>query len=720
MHRVLFIILFSYGLYDAFGVPIFKEESLSSITISEIDLPTEATLDSEKADLFETEKPESFIELYEKYDSLFNKNSTEHQTQGFETSPQKRSSLSLELSDKKFFADEKTEEIMEKIKTIVDPAVRKEFEIDILNKGQDLEKDKKKVESVDYGTVYEPDYANKMVVAVDNKLSEEDEAMKNSVKELDVDNDARKMTTHEKEVLQVHLVEQLVHSDTSDSEFTTIIPEDRFEHHEKIENPEIVEVLEHIVYQTNDQKDIQEETTSSTLNVHVDFDPIEIIPKDRHHLRKVEDEMITEKNDKFVGFKTTEDLVDPGQETTEPDEFFKPEKSEEEIAEKTIVETLELVAIFGKSINFDNSSKTEQEEKEEEETTDKVTTEMNEIFSEDETTERYSVATEIVEVNTELSFSSHIESATKKPEYIFSEKPRVSFTPTTVISTTESSVSDKSSKSSSSSSNKSSEESESKESKEKTDEKSSESSEENSAREVFDDDTLKIFDLEPLDTQRSLIDEMLKDTLSHEIKKKDHVEGYPPENEIKIQKSSENSSVTQNLSPSNDDNFRSLDSEDSSVETKTEAVTRLEHQSLPREEIERKFKDENSEQRSEVSDEDSSIEATTIKIYETFEEVITTISDGIQLSNELKSSIISFRAPNEENQTILDTNSEVISSKNIKNPLVDITEKMSRQNSIERSEISVLIIALIGFLSAVILLALYSLMRKRTAAINTF
>lgn len=623
-------------------IPIYTEENLSSIVISEIDLPTEATVYEDKENLSETEKPESFSELYEKYDELFIKNTTTGIIIDNENPLHKRSSA--DTPD-----DVSTKSLIDKIQ-IDDPEVRKEFEDELNNQGQSLDDNKA---SDDGAQEYDPNYSKKLITASDNTIEYDTQLNRdsgNSIKDFkadDVKSDdvkadevVKKLTVQEKEVLQGHLVEQLVHMNESNVDYTTVIPEDSFQHHENIKNPEVVDVLEHIMYQSTNQV-LDEMTTVNPLNVQVDFDPIEVIPHDRHRFRNVDAEVATENNDKFVGFKPTEDLVEPGEETTESDQFFKKVETEDETALKTaeaIVDTLEFVGIYGKSLQFNNASDEGTESKSLDNDVDVITTET---FTEEMTTVAPSIVenvTEIVEVRTEVSV-------------------------TIQVGDKETDSSDESHKHSSNKSE-SSEESNSSKSDESTDKRKKDkhdSSEENTAKEILDTDDFRILDLQSKDNQKSLMNDMYKETLDHEVRKKDQPEEL----------------------------------------------------SLPSEVVARKFNVED-EIAQHLEDKIKPTETTTVGVYETFEDVVSTMSDGIKLSNDFRASIDSFRGSSEENKTVLDTNSEVISSKNIKNSLVNIAEEMTLENHVESSKVSYLVVAVIGITSTIVLVILYAVLKIKS------
>lgn len=597
--------------------------------ISELDLPTEATISLDKENIHEVEKSESFIELYEKYNDDFIKNSTTSTDDlEIDENPLQKRSSDDEPSDDE---DVNNKSVIDKIQSIEDPEVRKEFEQEISNNGQVLETEDEK--KSDDGTAYEPNYTKKLINLPTQQFEAKSES-ENSIQDFDF---TKNLSLHEKEILQVHLVEQLVHNmSETNNDFTTVIPEESFVHHEQIKNPEVVEVLEHIVYQSS-TVETNDATTADTLNVQVDFDPIEIIPKDRHRFRNVEDvEVTTEKNDKFVGFKPTEDLVEPGEETTEPDLFFKKiEIDEDDDDEKAIIDTLELVGIFGKSIKFENIS---------DKLNETATTEMPETISQETTTQVFESITEIVEVHTEISVN--IEVGGDKSE----------------------SVSDTSSKLSSSS-EESSEESKIKKIKKVKTKKSkidkiesAESLEENSAKEETDNDEFKI-------EQTSLFADLYKDTLGHEIKKKDHAEEIIPQPEVFERKLSVDGEV---------------------------------------------------QPRSDVSAKQLEPEPTTVGVYETLEDVATTVSDGIKLSNDLRGSIDSFRGFIDENKTVLDTNSEAISSKNLKASLVNIAEEMTLENHVENAETSYFAVTFLGIISGIVLVTMFVVLKKKSNRIFIF
>lgn len=176
-------------------------------------------------------------------------------------------------------------------------------------------------------------------------------------------------SVHEKENFQAHVIEQLVHSfaesgSGDNNEFTTILPEREIFQHEIIKNPEIVEIVENIVFDMKENEHhvlTTNSPNSPTKTIELQFDAIDIIPKDHHyrqHQIRFDIEAEKNENDKFVGFQPTEDLVPPGEESTEPDRFGldgqeqiinKVEKDDEVLAE-IVLETLKIVGEYGRSL----------------------------------------------------------------------------------------------------------------------------------------------------------------------------------------------------------------------------------------------------------------------------------------------------------------------------------------------------------------------------------
>lgn len=268
--QFLFLII-QLTISSIFSTPILSsdDQKLNSIVISEIDFTTEHPLIIITDITGDNEPEKSFHELVEKYDEMFISD---------EQNIKKRN------SDDDVYIDNSGKSLLEKIE-IQDPDVRKEFEIEISKQNSDAmniekeeEADTTENSSQIIETEYDPNYAKK----------------------IHENTTTTKLTTHEKENLQVHLVEQLVHHEMEkdDTEFTTIVPDESLTHHELVKDPEIVEVLEHINFESNDELKAHEHTTPSVNVVNMDIDPIEIIPKDRHRLGRTDDD---DNNDKFAG-----------------------------------------------------------------------------------------------------------------------------------------------------------------------------------------------------------------------------------------------------------------------------------------------------------------------------------------------------------------------------------------------------------------------------------
>lgn len=509
--------------------------------ISEIDLPTDAPgFVVEKETLSEPEKSETFGELLEKYDELYIKNSTDPMKE-VEGSPLHKRSSSDDDDEK---VEGESKSVIEKVENIVDPETRKEFELELPNSGKIADGELKSIEegekveinevSIDKGTEYDPNYDAKIVKNVE-------------VASATVDSEPTDVLGR------------------SDENIHTTLP---------LSALQVFDVVEEI-FRIPEPVSTDSVPVVSPLNIQADFEPIEIATKSPESYRSLDVEATTIVNDKFVGFKPNEDLIEPGEETTEVDHFFVKEEPEEENVEKSaaevIVDTLEFVGLYGKSLKDDEQIK--QDETNEKELVEKISA----------TSPIPETKTEIVEVNTEFSVSFKVDSSEKVPE----------------ASNSASEVS-----SQSSSARESSEEKESAEKAKEVDKNSSESSEENNAKEKFDkkeisdafEKTLPTFFSVPLTKvdQNQLTLDIYKDTLNHEVIKKDHPVKTPEE-------------IAQ----------RSFD-EGKVPEAKAE-------------------------------------ETTTVGVYETFEDVVSTVSDGVKLTNEFRSMIDSFRDNAEEIKTVLDT-----------------------------------------------------------------
>lgn len=447
------------------SIPILSDDELklNSIVISEIDLPTEPPHTVVDQDIA-VEPASTFLDLVEKYEGTYGANPDD-------IAVHKRSSTD---EDESLVVGAKS--LIDKI-DIPDPEVRMEFEKELsqnsIIKDDDhvQQQEDDTTEHSQIATEYEPNY-EKMIIQpqADENVTE-------------AHHNESSLSVHDKEILQVHLVEQLVHHNEHREEFTTIVPEESFTDHALVANPEVIEVLEHIVFETERELKFHEHSTITPVNVvEMEVDPIEIIPKDRHREAKVE--VPVDDNDKFAGFVgiPNEDLIQPGEETTEADQFFKNTETSNEDEDDpidTVRETLEYVAIYGKSLNLDEMP---------------TTTEVPQ-------TTIYETVTEITVVN---------------------EKVNVNTQAGNEIATGKSLSSDESSQQSES--NKSSEESKEKQDKSVS---SEELESENVGKEDLSDDQLSLRSLLFPITQRpnSLPDDIFKDTKVHEIKKKDHPDG---------------------------------------------------------------------------------------------------------------------------------------------------------------------------------------------------
>ena len=575
-------------------------------------MPTEASVAGEKEILTDSEKSESFAELYEKYDEQFIKNSTSKVKEVDENPLHKRSSEDGSDEDEK--VEDEGKSVIESVENIVDPEVRKEFELELENSGKvavDETQDSAGSEiksSVDPGTEYNPNYSEKVV-----NVSENDTAG-NSV-------DTKPDQLNE-----------------PDLEYTTIAPS----------SLEVVEVFKEIFQFPNGAK-VEPVTPSNLMSAELDFDPIMIITES---YRSLNFEATTIPNDKFVGYQPSEDLVEPGDETTERDHFFnnKDEVEQENVekAAEKIVDALEYIGIYGKSLNVGTESSFEGVA---ETTTAPLIPETK---------------TEIIEVNTEFSVSIQVS----EPKEILAS----------TISASESSTQ-------SSSGGKSSEESNDSHSTEKVDKvqkvkkidndsvEDDNSSEENSAKEVIDSDDLKILDITTSNNTQPnrLIEDLYKDTLNHEVKKKDH-----PAKSL--------------LMTADENTIRMFTPED-------EIAQHLEDKLKPEQ------------------------PTTTTIIYESFEEFVTTIADGIKLTKELKANVNSFRGDADESQTILDTNRDAVSSKNLKAALVNIVddEEMTLENRVvENAKFSYGTVAIFGIVSVLAVTMFFAILRSKATRLIVF
>jgi len=633
---LFFLTLVSFQ--SAISIPILSDDEtkFNSIVISEINLPTETSLVIADQEIV-AEPVDSFVDLVEKYEGMYGEE-TEN-----EFALQKRSSTDDDDDDDgSNDPDAGGKSLIDKIE-IPDPEVKKEFENE-LQHNQIMKDDDETTENTNIGTEYDPNYGRKMIA-----LPQADENV------ADVHNESAGLNVHDKENLQVQLVEQLVQQNEHIHEFTTIIPEASFTDHALIKNPEIVEVLEHIVYESNTELKAHEHTTSGLIPVlSMDIDPIEIIPKDRH--REAKEENSTDLNDKFSGFVgiPTEDLIQSGEETTESDNFFKKEETSNEDdvdPVETVRETLEYVAIYGRSLNFDDLD---------------ITTEMPLTIIVPETTtishvmapttlmttteQIHETKSYVVEVSTKVTINNQIGNETESKKSSSSEESSQQSLPS-----------------------KSSEENESKEDeKEKSEGKKikspSTSSEEveieNVGKEDLSDEKMDCLEFPVTQRPNALPEEIFKDSTVHEIKKKDHPDGLALTYEFK---------------------GRQLSNDKPEIE-------------------------------------DGAITMTTV--IETFEEAVTTISEGINLSKELRVHVESFRGDSEENKIILDTDNEAISSKNFKNPLVGINDlemmKLKERSFEEEPKLSVAVIPLVAVVSVGILFTLYKFVKGQASSVRLY
>lgn len=596
-------------------VPIFTEdESLKSIVISELDFSTEPSTSSEK--LPEPEMSESFNELHEKYDKLFIKNSTD--VPDDEYLPHKRSP-----GDAEGGTEREGKSVIEKVENIVDPEVKKEFELEFSKSGKVDVEDKN---SLDSGTEYDPNYAEKIVNADVIKLRNVNDVQPGP-SQLDVAEAGKAIDDQNSNQLEIDSSSSTQADDQQLSTgFSTNPPS----------LPEVIEVFE-VVFHLPSESDI-DQVTPMSLNVQVDFDPIEVVKKEETS-RNVDFEVTTLPNDKFVGYQPNEDLVEPGEENTEPDHFFqKPvtpdtdEETVEQAADRLLIETLKYVALYGKSLNVGDVEK------------DIATTEAFEQFVTATSLPQIpETKTEIVEVNTEFSISFQTDESIKKPEDTSSD------------SNLQSSVSEKSSEENDSKGN------EKDEKIKKVNKESSESSDENNAEEKVDADDLRIFSMPAKETQNYLMEDLYHGTMTHGVTKKDE---------------------PQNVQLTTEKVQRTFNAEDGIAQ-----------------QFEEKLQKE---------------EDTTVGVYETFEDVVTTVSDGIKLSNEFRDSIDTFRHHAKENKTFLDTNSEVISSKNLKASLVDVAEGTAEGIILEsRAEKApYFVMGIVGLTSVALALTLFVIVKR--------
>ena len=176
--------------------------------------------------------------------------------------------------------------------------------------------------------------------------------------------------------------------------------------------------------------------------------------------------------------------------------------------------------------------------------------------------------------------------------------------------------------------------------------------------------------IDKAENQNKLMAALYKDTLRHEIKKKDHPQEVLAPQEFKTPK-----------------------------------------------EVEKQVIDNEAEvqPRSDVNTTPTKPEQTTVGILETLEDIYNTVTDGIKLTNDLRGTVESFRGSTDEFKTVLDTNSEIISSKNIKTDLVNIAEEMTLENHVKVAEASYFSVIFLGIASGIVLIGLYLGLKRKAA-----
>ena len=324
-------------------------------------------------------------------------------------------------------------------------------------------------------------------------------------------------------------------------------------------------------------------------------------------------------------------MEEPGQEVTERDHFFtdpKPKEEEnpsvEDIVDAEVEafrETLEFVALYGKSLKFNETPDTATTISEQE-NFDITTSKAPEVENE----------TEISEVTDKIATTSSSEEEEEEGE---KEK-----NPSTLNKSSEEDTSDA-------------------ELRQIATDKSEESSEEK-----------KISENEDTQHVNLLTDEIFKESTAHEVRKKDHPDGL--------------------ILPD------AVTESDIGEEGRQSDVNIL----------------------ADLLDEKT--QATITAIYDTFEDVVTTANDGIKLTNELRQNLNSFRDYNQEDETVLETMREVISSEDSKADLL-ISDEMKVEESRQfSSEISVSIMAiasLIALISMSTLVGMFFMVKRRAERI---
>lgn len=272
------------------------------------------------------------VGVFEKYNDGNKKSHARSMNGDLTTNELRQDSDELIVEVQEFTNQNNTEEsislVIESIDKIVDPQIRNEFKADISGK-TDLDMEEKII-----------------IKTVQPDIEYQIQHFVPEIKE-----NITKLTTQEKENLQAEIINQFLHK--NESEVVIELPEIS----DSKQMPDVIEVLEHIVYLPEKDEIVHEDsfTTQSTI-----FDTIEMIPKDRHtRLRSMEKEsdiatttdLPPMANDKFVGFKETEDLVEAGSETTENDMFF-----EVKTDIKDDFETVVLALMMAKSLNLEEKT----------------------------------------------------------------------------------------------------------------------------------------------------------------------------------------------------------------------------------------------------------------------------------------------------------------------------------------------------------------------------
>lgn len=469
----------------------------------------------------------------------------------------------------------------------------------------------------------------------------------------------------------------------------------------------VLDIVEKIIYSSENQEtSIKVTTPSSLLFENMDFDPIEIIPKDRLTILRTVVQSVENSNEQFIGFPPNEDMITEADETTLPDQYSETEiRSTTESVKDLVKETLEIIAVLGKSTHsetslpnsFENNVDitTETGIKEEETTVVSESTEIVEnsprfidnehVTSNPLTTFGLQDTTEIWEVNTKISVSFASAEDNKLIKSVLQDLTNIESR--NIFESTQESVSELEF-SKINSSDESSEERFSKEKKTREYEKSrlekllnseikenssesfekqkgSKSSEsiENSNENNFQDKILNDFDNVPttfgpsVETQ-SKSDEVFEEIFyyakDHDVRKKDNVDLISFENEI--------NGIAEYI----DQKVQTL--ETLPIETERRNVDIISKSNVPEDfvygvvitgpklvTVQPPVADFRSVSNNDIQ-----------TFTETEEEVqvLSTLVEGIELTNEMSKSIENFRQTMDETASIPETHNEIISSKN--------------------------------------------------------